>query len=136
MSEDIIYLSIERVIALHDRIMERMDKAAVPLRSAALLESAVLRPQHLAHYQSADLVEQAAVLAIGISQNQPFLDGNKRTAFTAMSTFLELNGFRIGAQPLEIARQLERVAERSGELDAASDDFAAWLRERLTPLDG
>ena len=41
------------------------------------------------------------VLAVGISQAQAFLDGNKRTALFAMVTFLE----------------------------AATDRFEAWLRD-------
>lgn len=113
----------------------RMDRPPAPLRSAALLESAVVRPQQLAYYQGADLAEQATALAIGISQNQPFLDGNKRTAFIAMVTFLELNGFKINAESLHIAKQLEQVAERSRELEHASQEFTTWIRERLTPLD-
>lgn len=135
MSEGTHYLSVDRVILLHQRIMLKMGSEAAPLRSAALLESAVLRPQHLAYYEGADLVEQAAILAIGISQNQPFLDGNKRTAFVSMRSLLRMNGFRIDAPPLEIAKQLVGVAERSDDRDDASSEFATWLRERLKPLD-
>lgn len=134
MSEQVRYLGVNRIIRLHQRIMTRMGASEAPLRSRALLESAILRPQHIAFYQGADIAEQATVLAVGISQNQPFLDGNKRTAFVAMEAFLELNGIVINAAPLEIAQQLVRVAERADDRDTATDEFAAWLRERLRPL--
>jgi hypothetical protein len=50
-----------------------------------------------AHYEAADLALQAAVLAHGIAEGQPLIDGNKRTALIAMLTFLEINGVRIEA---------------------------------------
>jgi death-on-curing protein len=136
MSEGTHYLSVDRVILLHQRIMVKMGSEAAPLRSFALLESAVLRPQHLAYYEDADLAEQAAILAIGISQNQPFLDGNKRTAFVSMRAFLRINGYRVDAMPLDIAHQLVGVAERSKDRDQASAEFATWLRERLKSIGG
>jgi len=39
------------------------------------------------------------VLAHGIAESQPFLDGNKRLALVAMLTFLKANGYRIDAPP-------------------------------------
>jgi death-on-curing protein len=45
----------------------------------------------------------AAVLAHGIAETQPFLDGNKRTALVAMLTFLELNGHLVRATDRELA---------------------------------
>ncbi len=115
--------------------MSRMGAPEAPLRSLALLESAILRPQQIAHYQGADIAEQAMVLAVGISQNQPFLDGNKRAAYLSMISFLEMNGLRLEAQPLDIAERLVHVAERSSDREAAVEEFTAWLRARIKPLD-
>ena len=41
------------------------------------------------YYES--LAELAAVFAFGIAKNHAFLDGNKRAAFYALVTFLEVN---------------------------------------------
>ena len=38
----------------------------------------------------------AASYLIGLVQNHPFVDGNKRTAYAATATFLRLNGHRLG----------------------------------------
>lgn len=40
-----------------------------------------------------------------IAQNHPFVDGNKRTAFSSALTFLELNGYAVmgGEAELEAA---------------------------------
>lgn len=124
------YLTVPEIIETHTQIMERMGSAPEPLRSLDLLESAAMKPQAATYYANADIAEQAALLAVGISQNQPFLDGNKRTAYAAMRMFLTINHFRIDAPSLEIARRLEGVAERQGSLEDATTQFAGWLRER------
>ena len=38
---------------------------------------------------------KAATLLMEISRRHPFLDGNKRTAFESMLTFLEINGKKL-----------------------------------------
>src|SRR5688572_19765116 len=110
--------------------MERMGVRPAPFRAGGegLLESAVMRPQMAEPYEDADLIRQGAVLAVGISQAQAFLDGNKRTAFMAVDTFLRLNGYISPADSLENARQLEAVAERDDSVEAATDRFENWLR--------
>ncbi|MGE5620524.1 MAG: type II toxin-antitoxin system death-on-curing family toxin [Sphingomonadaceae bacterium] len=122
------YLSVLDVEALHVFIMEKTGDAPSLLRERALLESAVMRPRMAAHYADADLIEQAALLAVGISQAQAFLDGNKRTALLAADVFLRANGLLSTRDPLEMARQLEAVATRRGDLDEAVARFTEWLR--------
>lgn len=128
---DIRYLSVPEVIAIHAATMRGMGWSPAPLRSEALLESAVMKAQTVTYYGDADIAMQAVTLAVGISQNQPFLDGNKRTAYVAMRAFLGQNGWRIDAESIAVAKQLIAVAEREGSLEDATDAFAAWLRERL-----
>jgi death-on-curing protein len=128
-----MYLTVPEIIEAHMQIMESMGESPTLLRSEHLLESAVMKPQTAAHYAGADLAEQASLLAIGISQNQPFLDGNKRTAYASMKVFLAINGFRIEAANLDIAKQLVAIAERTDSLDEATERFSSWLRERLVP---
>jgi death-on-curing protein len=122
------YMSVADVQALHAEMMERMGERPAPLRDAGLLESAVIRPQMAAHYEDADLMRQAALLAVGISQNQPYVDGNKRTAYIALVTFLRVNGRPFEGEPIALAEQLESVATRTDSLDAATARFEDWLR--------
>jgi death-on-curing protein len=124
------HLSLGEVIGLHELVMERMGVRPSPFRAGGegLLESAVMRPQMAEHYEDADLIRQGAVLAVGISQAQAFLDGNKRTAFMAVDTFLRLNGYVSPVDSLEYARRLEAVAERTDSLDVATTRFDQWLR--------
>ena len=59
------------------------------LRDRAALESALARPRS-GYYR--DLIEQAAALLESLSQNHPFVDGNKRTGITVTAAFLRVNG--------------------------------------------
>jgi len=56
---------------------------------------------------------------------------NKRTAFAAMDVFLRINASEFGGDPLDLARQLELVAERTDSLAAATDRFENWLRANV-----
>lgn len=91
------YLTTVEVLAMHLDQIERYG-GAHGVRDHGLLESALYRPQ-TGYY--ADLIEEAAALWESLSQNHPFVDGNKRTAFAALYTFLAINGLRLtaGAEP-------------------------------------
>jgi death-on-curing protein len=126
------YLSVLDVEALHVFIMEMTGDPPSTLRDRGLLEAAVMRPQMAAYYENADLIQQAALLAVGISQAQAYIQGNKRTAFIAADVFLRVNGCLFSGDPLETARQLAAVASRMDNREATTIGFALWLREQVT----
>lgn len=66
------------------------------IRDKGLLESAVMMPQASfgGEYLHNGLFEMSAAYAFHIAENQPFLDGNKRTALVAALVFLEFERFR------------------------------------------
>lgn len=97
------------------------------IRDANLLESALARPQNLASYGEPDAAALAASYAFGIARNHPFVDGNKRTAAVISETFLNINGYSLGASDPELVAAIETLA--AGELP--EDDLAAWFREHL-----
>jgi death-on-curing protein len=127
------YPTLAEVIAIHEKVMRGLGDDPRPLRDEGLLESALTRPQMAAYYEGADIVRQATLLGLGISQAQAFLDGNKRTAFQTLDAFLWVNGWEYVGEPLVLAQQFEQVAERSNEPDEAIDAFEAWLREYVQP---
>jgi death-on-curing protein len=91
------YLTVVEVLAIHDDQIERYG-GAFGVRDLGLLEAALFRPQ-TGYY--ADLIEEGAALWESLSQNPPFLDGNKRTAFAATYTFLFINGLHLTASSAE-----------------------------------
>jgi hypothetical protein len=66
-----------------------------------------------------------------LAENQPFIDGNKRTAAAAMATFLALNGFDLLEQSeTELAEVFERLGSRRiGQASSSS----GW--RTVQPLD-
>lgn len=69
----------------------------VGMRDEHLLDSAIAQPRisaggRLAHRT---VHEQAAAYLFHLCSNHPFIDGNKRVAFAAMDTFLQINGLRL-----------------------------------------
>ncbi len=87
-----LFLSREEVLGIHRFSLEQHG-GLDGLRESSLLDSALMQPEATYYYGHGDLAAIAAAYAFHIAQNQPFLDGNKRTAMGAALSFLELNGF-------------------------------------------
>ncbi|WNM35419.1 type II toxin-antitoxin system death-on-curing family toxin [Streptomyces sp. Li-HN-5-11] len=89
-----IYLSAEDVLAIAGHAV---DDQAIVVRDAGLLESAVHRPSAAMFGQEAyaDLFDKAAALLQSLAINYPFVDGNKRTAWTSCVVFLALNNVQL-----------------------------------------
>lgn len=101
---DFVYLSADDALEIYAAIFGLTAvQAADHLRSRDALEGALARPATYAHYEAADLALQATVLAHGIAETQPFVDGNKREALIALLTFLELNGCVLVVSDVELA---------------------------------
>lgn len=87
------YLTVADVLTIHADQLENYG-GGDGVRDPGQLEAALFRPQS-GYY--ADLIAEAAALWESLSQNHPFADGNKRTAFASMYTFLVINGVELVA---------------------------------------
>ena len=85
------YIRVDDILAIHADQIERYG-GAEGIRDPGLLEAALFRPQ-TGYYPT--LIDEAAALWESLSQNLPFVDGNKRTAFAATYVFLAINGLDI-----------------------------------------
>jgi death-on-curing protein len=127
-----VYLGLEDALEIYGAIIDASAaQAADHLRSREALEGALGRAATYAHYEQADLALQAAVLAHGIAETQPFVDGNKRAALVAMLTFLEINGHVVQATDRELADWI--IGFSRGE---TPNEIADIIRSRLRPADG
>jgi death on curing protein len=84
------------VLTIHDDQIARFGGTS-GVRDEGLLQSALAQPQatfggQLLH---PSIAEQAAAYLYHLAMNHPFLDGNKRTAFAVMDTFLRLNSYSL-----------------------------------------
>jgi death-on-curing family protein len=101
---DVAYLDVDDALEVFGAsIGGTATQAADQLRDRAALAGALARPINYAQYEGADLALQAAMVAHGIAETQPFIDGNKRAALVVMLVFLELNGARVEATDRERA---------------------------------
>ena len=124
------YLGLADLIALHIEVMTRLGLQPVRLRDEEGLKGVLTLPQAAAHYRRADLVGQAAVLAVGLAQLQPFAAGNHPTAYAAMELFLSLNGRVRPGDPLRLAQYLMAIAGEH-DLETATALFEARLRAEV-----
>jgi death-on-curing protein len=123
-----IWLGRALVLAIHDeQIAEHGGAAGV--RDPGLLDSALARPLNRAGYGDPDIGELAALYALAIARNHPFIDGNKRTAYVALETFLALNGvtFPVG----DVEATITTLSMAAGDIDDAT--FIAWVRRHAVP---
>ncbi len=118
MSRD--YLTVDDVLAIHAEQIERYG-GAEGLRDYGQLEAAVARPRS-GYY--ADICGEAAALWESLSQNHPFVDGNKRMAFSAMYRFLALNDVVVAADADEAWGFLSRAYE---EREVVYSMLKNWL---------
>lgn len=123
--KDIIFLSLAEVVEIHaDQIRRYGGKTGI--RDMNLLSSAVAMPyatfkNKLLHH---DIFEISAAYAFHISQNHPFIDGNKRTALASALVFLELNGTSLSDPQEKLYDAMVSLA--SGNLNKA--EFTEILR--------
>jgi death-on-curing protein len=109
----VIWYEINDALSAHEYILS-LNGGATGIRDLGLLESALNRPQMLAHYEDEQDVIRLGVLYIcGIISNHPFVDGNKRTGFLIGIAFIAINGFLFNAPQAETAIMIEAFAGKS-----------------------
>ena len=117
------YLSVQDVLYAHDIAIQRWG-GTPGVRDQPALEAAVGRPQ-TGYYR--DIIEEAAALFESLSQNHPFLDGNKRTAIACAVAFLRINGYGVFFDDQEAHRFLMSLYHGGG---ITKTSIETWLRER------
>jgi death-on-curing protein len=128
--EDWVWVTPAVAMAAHAEQIAEHGGGDDALRDKGLFESAMARPQQLAHYGDPDAAALAAAYAHGLARNHPFVDGNKRIAAVVSETFLMLNGFSLAAKDAELVVAFLELA--AGTL--TEDELADWFRQHLAHL--
>lgn len=118
-----VWLSRQFILAIHDEQLAEHG-GALGVRDDGLLGSGLARPLNRAGYGGPDVAELAALHAIAITRNHPFVDGNKRTAFAALATFLALNGMMFEPPEVDATMAVLRLAAS----ETTDDAFTDWVR--------
>lgn len=124
------FIESQLVLQIHERQIQTFGGTS-GIRDPNLLDSALAQPQatfggELLH---PTLWEQAAAYLFHLAMNHPFLDGNKRTAYAVMRTFLRINGYVLDLTQDEKYELVIRVV--TGELDKAA--IAQLLEQSAAP---
>ncbi len=110
---DLDFLELEEVLELHERQIEAFG-GTLGIRDQGLLESALGMPRATfgGQFVHESVFAMAAAYAFHIAENQPFLDGNKRTGLGAALVFLRINGYRVVDPEEALYETMIAIAER------------------------
>ena len=100
----ITILSREQIVLLHKHLIERYG-GTYGVRDEGLLDSALNAP-----FQSfggidffPTVIDKAVRLCVGLVQNHPFHDGNKRIGAMALLVMLDINNIHLQTDSTELA---------------------------------
>lgn len=123
-----IWLSKEQILYLHSELIQATG-GLDGLRDDNLLQSALLSPMQT--YDDTELfptlIDKAVRLACGLTQNHPFIDGNKRIGAHAMLVVLALNGVPLVYTQNELSDVFLQLA--SGQIDF--EKLREWVYSHL-----
>ncbi len=117
-------LTLEHLLKLHALVIEETG-GSTGLRDLGRLESAVATQTQNVFEEELypDLVAKAAALIA----DDPFVDGNKRTAMLTSLTFLKINQVAVNIREHEIEDFAVRVAVEKLDVNTIS----RWLKQKL-----
>lgn len=122
----IIYLEIDEVIAIHERMLE-IGGGRAGIRDFTLIHSAIERPK--ATFSAKDLYPtiwmKAAAIIQSLIRGHPFNDGNKRTGYFTALRFLNLNGYDLVAVKYEIIDFTVKIDVERPDIEVIS----SWLKK-------
>lgn len=129
-SDGIRYIVVPELIQINQEMLRLTPGEPFGIRDQGGLESAQQKPcMHRYYNQTEDLATLASVLGMGIVQNHPFLNANKRTAADAVYRFLLLNGYELTMPEHDIVQLWEGVATHNYNEEEIASLLAYWLRE-------
>ena len=100
------------------------------VRDCELLESAVAMPQAAfgSVYLHKGIAAMAAAYMFHICKNHPFVDGNKRAAFTTAEVFIAVNGYRLAATDEQCEAWTMSVAQGTMEKQEITNLFRQHIK--------
>lgn len=129
-SDGIRYIVVPELIQINEEMLRLTPGEPFGIRDYGLLESAQQKPcMHRYYNQTEDLATLASVLGMGLVQNHPFLNANKRTAADAVYRFLMLNGYELTMPGQDIVQLWEGAAKHIYNQEEIANLLAYWLRE-------
>jgi death-on-curing protein len=117
MNDKIVYPTIDEIIELHKSMISIYGGESGDIYEGDL-DFAVE-----AMKEAKGLFRKAATIWRGITQNHPFLDGNKRTGYVAAKAFLKVNGHDIDVDKETAFRICKAISQGKVSLN----QIESWL---------
>ena len=118
---EVKYLTVEEIVKIHDRIVEKSGGHSGMISSSNLefvvAQAEIPKP----------IERKAATLFFGILTSHPFVDGNKRTALIAAQTFLNENNKKFIATDEKLWDIVHEISE--GKLKF--EEVVSWINETV-----
>ena len=122
-----VYLTVAEIYQMQHFLIDSFGDLH-GVRDKNAVEAAVFRPQ-TGYYDS--LEAEAAALMESLANNHGFIDDNKRIAFAAAATFLELNGLVLEVAPVDAYEFIDGSMERH---EFRFHNILNWIREQTKPV--
>ncbi|WP_341528573.1 type II toxin-antitoxin system death-on-curing family toxin [Nostoc sp. UHCC 0302] len=125
------FIEKQDVLSIHSKQIS-LYGGSLGIRDEGLLDSAIYQPQatYGGEFLHATIFEQAAAYLFHITNNHAFIDGNKRTAFDVMVTFLNMNDYELNMTPKEAYELSIQVAENN----VSKEELTAMLKSYITEI--
>ena len=124
-------IELEEIEQIHKTLIEFFG-GSQGIRDLSALKSALARPFQT--FENKDLhptpIYKAAALIESILINHPFIDGNKRTGYVAMRSFLISNGLDIDATQEEKYEFVINIASGKIRLEEITEWLASHIIEQ------
>ena len=124
-------IELEEIEQIHKTLIEFFG-GSQGIRDLSALKSALARPFQT--FENKDLhptpIYKAAALIESILINHPFIDGNKRTGYVAMRSFLIANGLDIDATQEEKYEFVINIASGKIRLEEITEWLASHIVEQ------
>ena len=111
---------------LHARVVDATG-GSHGVREIELLQSIIVKPS--AQFDGSELYlgvfKKAAILLEAIANYHVFVDGNKRTSFSAAAYFLHINGYELVASNKAVEKTVLAIATKRMDVDG----LEKWLKK-------
>lgn len=113
--------------------LSQIDFLGFHVRDIGLVEGCLARPKTSLFGDEAypSLSDKAAALMHSVATSHPLIDGNKRSAWALMVTFLAVNEWQVIADTDDAFEFVLHVAQSKLEIP----EISAWIHQRLAPLE-
>jgi len=119
------YLAAEHIVLIHSMLIDETGGShGIRDQDAILNLEALPRQKFSGKELYPSIFIKAAIYTRNIIFDHPFIDGNKRTAITAASVFLEDNGYKITAQRGRVEKFTLQVIHKKFDLK----EISSWLK--------